>query len=96
MPTPTIDRAVTNKLAEIPVGERGAPDVKHMPCRLKSDGIINAMMHPVGIAVSNPTSEKTRRRLVPGIITETGRWQPWLRAGRSGSLKTCAQPFAQL
>lgn len=76
MRTSTIDQAVTNDLTEIPIGEHGAPAVTHMPGRLESDGMVNALMHPDGIAASNPASGVTPHRQVPGIIIETGLWQP--------------------
>jgi len=76
MPTSTIDQAITDGLAEIPIEERGAQEVTHMPGRLESGEMVSAMICPDGTLASNPAFDVTPRRLVTGIITETGIWKP--------------------
>ena len=76
MPTSTIDQAITDGLAEIPIEQRDAEEVTHMPGQLASGEMVSVMICPNGTAASNPAFDVTPRRLVTGIITENGIWKP--------------------
>ncbi len=76
MPKSTIDHAISDGLTEIPIEERRREEVTHLPGRLQSGEIVSVMICPDNTMVSNPAFDVTPRRLVDGIITEDGIWQP--------------------
>lgn len=76
MPKSTIDHAISDGLTEIPIEERGWEEVTHLPGRLESGEMVSVMICPDNTMVSNPAFDVTPRRLVDGIITEDGIWQP--------------------
>ena len=76
MPTSTIDRAISDGLAEIPIEERGGEEVTHLTGRLENNDMVSVSICPDGTAASNPAFDVTPRRLVTGIITENGIWRP--------------------
>lgn len=76
MPTSTIDQDITDGLTEIPIEERDAKEVTHMPGRMKNGEMVSVMICPDNTIASNPAFDVTPRHLVTGIITENGIWQP--------------------
>ena len=76
MPTSTIDEDITDGLTEIPIEERDAKEVTHLTGLLKGGEMVSVMICPDNTLASNPAFDVTPRRLVTGIITENGIWQP--------------------
>jgi len=72
LPSPTIDFAIADGLAEIPIEERSADEVATMS-GLTADGRVETVrVVPEGSAVSNYGFDVTPARLVTGLITERG------------------------
>jgi methylthioribose-1-phosphate isomerase len=72
LPSPTIDFAVADGVAEIPIEERGADEVATMT-GLAADGRIETVrIAPPGTPVANYGFDVTPARLVTGLITERG------------------------
>ena len=72
LPSPTIDFAIADGIAEIPIEERGADEVATMS-GLTADGRIETVrVVPEHSAVSNYGFDVTPARLVTGLITERG------------------------
>jgi len=72
LPSPTIDFAVSDGVAEIPIEERSPDEVATMS-GLTADGRIETVrIAPAGSAVANYGFDVTPARLVTGLITERG------------------------
>jgi methylthioribose-1-phosphate isomerase len=72
LPSPTIDFAIEDGLAEIPIEERGAEEVTHI-AGLTADGRVETVrLVPEGAAAANYGFDVTPARLVTGLITERG------------------------
>jgi len=72
LPSPTIDFAVADGLAEIPIEERGADEVATMTGRTADGRIETVRVVPKGSPVANYAFDVTPARLVTGLITERG------------------------
>ena len=71
-PSPSIDFALEDGVAEIPIEERGAEEVTHM-CGLTDAGeIARVQVTPPGSPVLNYAFDVTPAELVTGLITERG------------------------
>jgi len=72
LPSPTLDFAIADGLAEIPIEERSADEVANIS-GLTADGRIETVrVVPEHSAVSNYGFDVTPARLVTGLITERG------------------------
>jgi methylthioribose-1-phosphate isomerase len=72
LPSPTIDFAVNDGVAEVPIEQRG-PDEVALISGLTADGRIETVrIVPQGSAVANYAFDVTPARLVTGLITERG------------------------
>jgi methylthioribose-1-phosphate isomerase len=72
LPSPTIDFAVNDGVAEIPIEQRGAEEVTTMT-GVTADGRIESVrIVPAGSNVANYGFDVTPARLVTGLITERG------------------------
>ncbi|MDP3611923.1 MAG: S-methyl-5-thioribose-1-phosphate isomerase, partial [Rubrivivax sp.] len=72
MPTSTLDLALTDGLAQIPIEERSAREVTHLH-GLAADGeVVEVCLAPQGTAAANPAFDVTPARLISGLITEHG------------------------
>ncbi len=72
LPSPTIDFAIADGIAEIPIEERSADEVATMS-GLTADGRIETVrVVPQNSAVSNYGFDVTPARLITGLITERG------------------------
>jgi methylthioribose-1-phosphate isomerase len=72
LPSPTIDFAVSDGVAEIPIEQRGADEVATMTGRTGDGRIETVRIVPEGSAVANYAFDVTPARLVTGLITERG------------------------
>jgi methylthioribose-1-phosphate isomerase len=72
LPSPTIDFAVADGVAEIPIEQRGADEVATMTGRTTDGRIETVRIVPDGSAVANYGFDVTPARLVTGLITERG------------------------
>jgi methylthioribose-1-phosphate isomerase len=72
LPSPTIDFAVKDGLAEIPIEERSGAEVATMSGRTSDGRIETVQVVPEGSAVLNYGFDVTPARLVTGLITERG------------------------
>src|ERR1700676_412861 len=72
LPSSTIDFALTDGLAEIPIEERGAAEVATMTGRTADGRIETVTVVPDGSPVANYAFDVTPARLVTGLITERG------------------------
>jgi methylthioribose-1-phosphate isomerase len=72
LPSPTIDFAVADGVAEIPIEERSADEVATMTGRTADGRIETVRIVPEGSAVANYGFDVTPARLVTGLITERG------------------------
>jgi methylthioribose-1-phosphate isomerase len=72
LPSPTIDFAVSDGVAEVPIEQRGPEEVA-LISGLTADGRIETVrVVPEGSAVANYAFDVTPARLVTGLITERG------------------------
>ena len=72
MPSSTIDWAVSNGIAGIPIEERAAEEVTHV-AGLDPDGrVVAVRVVPIGSTGANPAFDVTPARLVTALITERG------------------------
>ena len=72
LPSPTIDWAVDDGVAEIPIEERNAFETTHVQ-GLDNKGEIDVVqVTPKGAEGGNPAFDITPNRLVTGLITERG------------------------
>jgi methylthioribose-1-phosphate isomerase len=72
LPSPTIDFAIADGVAEIPIEERSADEVATMTGRTADGRIETVRIVPDGSAVVNYGFDVTPARLVTGLITERG------------------------
>jgi methylthioribose-1-phosphate isomerase len=72
LPSSTIDFALTDGLAEIPIEERAAAEVATMTGRTADGRIESITVVPDGSPVANYAFDVTPARLVTGLITERG------------------------
>jgi methylthioribose-1-phosphate isomerase len=72
LPSPTIDFAVTDGLAEIPIEQRAADEVATVKGKTKDGRLETVQIVPDGSAVANYAFDVTPARLVTGLITERG------------------------
>lgn len=76
VPSPTIDWDVKDGVKEIPIEHRSAEEVTHIQ-GISSDGKISTvLLTPVASNAKNPAFDVTPARLVGGIITQMGIFQP--------------------
>jgi len=80
LPSPTIDFAVTDGVAEIPIEQRGADEVTDVTGRTADGRIETVRIVPDDSDVANYAFDVTPARLVTGLITERGMLTP-SRAG---------------
>jgi methylthioribose-1-phosphate isomerase len=72
MPTSTLDLAVSDGLAEIPIEERSGREVTHLAGRTAAGEVVEVAIAPEGTAAGNPAFDVTPARLVSALITERG------------------------
>ncbi|MFL6799064.1 MAG: S-methyl-5-thioribose-1-phosphate isomerase [Xanthobacteraceae bacterium] len=72
LPSPTIDFAVADGLAEIPIEERAAEEVTTITGRTAQGRMETVRIVPEGSPVANYGFDVTPARLVTGLITERG------------------------
>ncbi len=72
MPTSTLDLAVADGLAEIPIEERRAREVTHLAGRSADGAVLEVAIAPEGTAAANPAFDVTPARLVTALLTEHG------------------------
>jgi methylthioribose-1-phosphate isomerase len=72
MPTSTLDPALLDGLAEIPIEERSAREVTHLAGRGADGRVLEVQLTPDGSAAANPAFDVTPARLVTGLVTEHG------------------------
>jgi len=72
MPISTLDRSLSDGLAEIPIEERSAREVTHISGRNAAGEFVEVQLVPDGTAAANPAFDVTPARLVSGLITERG------------------------
>ena len=76
VPSPTIDWLIKDGVSEIEIEERDAREVSWMSGKLESGQIAEVNILPPGTRVANPAFDVTPARLVTGIITELGVYEP--------------------
>ncbi|MGB8340826.1 MAG: S-methyl-5-thioribose-1-phosphate isomerase [Chthoniobacterales bacterium] len=75
LPSSSFDWTMRDGLAEIPIEERGAEEVKHADGW--ADGrLVEVLLTPEGSPAANYAFDVTPRRLITGLITERGICQP--------------------
>jgi methylthioribose-1-phosphate isomerase len=72
MPTPTLDLALADGLAQIPIEERSAHEVTHLQGVDAQGAVTEVRITPAGTRAANPAFDVTPARLVTGLITERG------------------------
>ncbi len=72
MPLSTLDRTLSNGLADIPIEERSAREVTHLAGRTAAGEVVEVQLVPDGTPAANPAFDVTPARLVTGLITERG------------------------
>jgi methylthioribose-1-phosphate isomerase len=72
MPTPTLDRRLSDGLAEIPIEERPAREQTHVTGVAASGELVEVRLTPAGSEAANPAFDVTPARLVTALITEHG------------------------
>jgi methylthioribose-1-phosphate isomerase len=72
LPSPTIDFAVADGIAEIPIEERSPEEVATLTGRTADGRIETVRIAPPGTPVANYGFDVTPARLVTGLITERG------------------------
>src|SRR5436190_729200 len=80
LPSPTIDFAVSDGVADIPIEQRGGEEQSTMTGRTADGRIETVQIVPDGSPVANYGFDVTPARLVTGLITERG----VLKASREG------------
>lgn len=76
VPSPTIDWGMTDGLQEIEIEERDPREVSCMTGRLANGAVATVDILPPNTPVANPAFDVTPARLVTGIITELGVYEP--------------------
>jgi len=72
MPTSTLDLALADGLAGIPIEQRSAREVTHVAGRAPDGEIVEVQLVPDGSGAANPAFDVTPARLVSGLVTERG------------------------
>jgi methylthioribose-1-phosphate isomerase len=72
LPSPTIDFAVADGLAEVPIEERGPEEVATVTGLAASGAVEAVRVVPEGSPVANYAFDVTPARLVSGLVTERG------------------------
>ncbi|HEU5296422.1 MAG TPA: S-methyl-5-thioribose-1-phosphate isomerase [Burkholderiaceae bacterium] len=72
MPLSTLDRSLSDGVAEIPIEERRAREVTHLTGRAGDGTSVEVQLVPDGTPASNPAFDVTPARLVTALITERG------------------------
>src|SRR6202012_5633825 len=72
LPSPTIDWTLDDGVREIPIEQRDAREVTHVPGRLSDGRIASVQVTPDGSPAANYAFDVTPARLVTGLITERG------------------------
>ena len=72
LPGPTIDWSIEDGLRDIPIEERDAAEVTHVPGALDSGAVTAVRITPAGATARNFAFDVTPARLVSGLITERG------------------------
>ena len=72
VPSSTIDWAITDGVAQIPIEERPATEVTVMTGRALDGAIVPVRVVPTATPAANPAFDVTPARLVTGLITERG------------------------
>jgi methylthioribose-1-phosphate isomerase len=72
LPSPTIDFAVSDGVAEIPIEQRGGEEQSTITGKTVAGRIETVRIVPDGSAVANYAFDVTPARLVTGLITERG------------------------
>ena len=72
LPGPTIDWALSDGIAEIPIEERDGSEVSQVTGRTANGAIATVDVVTDGSAVANPAFDVTPARLITGLITERG------------------------
>jgi methylthioribose-1-phosphate isomerase len=72
MPTSTLDLAVADGLAEIPIEERRGREVTHLAGRTAVGELVEVAIAPEGTTAANPAFDVTPARLVTALVTEHG------------------------
>ena len=76
VPSPTIDWTMHDGLKEIEIEERSGDEVRLMRGQLANGEMAEINILPINTNVANPAFDVTPARLVMGIITEQGVYQP--------------------
>ena len=76
VPSPTIDWTMQDGLKEIEIEERNGDEVRLMRGQLANGEMAEINILPINTKVANPAFDVTPARLVTGIITERGVYQP--------------------
>jgi methylthioribose-1-phosphate isomerase len=71
-PSPSIDFALADGIAEVPIEVRSAREVTHISGLDDQGEITTVQLTPTGSAALNPAFDVTPARLVTGLITERG------------------------
>ena len=71
-PSSSIDFAIDDGIAAIPIEQRGAEEVTHMTGLAEDGRITRVRVTPVGSPVANYAFDVTPADLVTGLITERG------------------------
>jgi methylthioribose-1-phosphate isomerase len=72
MPTSTLDQALADGVAEIPIEERTAREVTHIAGRAANGDVVEVQLVRDGSPAANPAFDVTPARLVTGFVTEYG------------------------
>jgi methylthioribose-1-phosphate isomerase len=72
LPSPTIDWQMSDGVAEIPIEERNAREVTHIPGKAADGSLAEVQVTPDGVSARNFAFDVTPARLVTGLITERG------------------------
>ena len=72
VPSSTIDWAISDGIAGIPIEERPAAEVMRVLGRAADGQVVSVQVTPDGTPVANPAFDVTPSRLVDGLITERG------------------------
>ena len=72
MPLSTLDRSISDGLAEIAIEERDAREVTHLSGRSRDGALVEVQVVPDGTRAVNPAFDVTPARLVSALITERG------------------------
>jgi methylthioribose-1-phosphate isomerase len=89
MPTPTLDLALADGLAQIPIEERSAREVTHLQGADAQGRVTEVRIAPEGTAAANPAFDVTPARLVTSLVTERG-----VVAAREDALRALLEPCA--